>query len=340
MRLLLVRPGPNFSVQDVHNGYLAAFRGLGIHVEEFQLDDRLTFFSQVMLERDGEMRRAFDPEAAVRMAAAGLKEVLYAFWPQVVVVTSGFFIPPDFYPLLRDRGHKLVALFTESPYEDDRQLERAEHFDLVLVNDPTNLEAFRAVNPNSHYLPHSYDPLVHRPGPPVPDLECDVAFVGTGYPSRADWFRQVDWTGLDVRLGGHWAAWRDEPWFAERLVHPIDWCMDNVEAVDLYRSCKASLNLYRKEASEQATADGWACGPREIELAATGTFFLREARGESDDLFPMLPTITGPGEVRELLDWWLAHDSARLRAADEARQAIADRTFTNHAKGILSRLAI
>lgn len=336
----MVRPGPNFSVQDVHNGYVDAFTQLGVHVEEFQLDDRLTFFSQAMLERDGEMRRAFDHEAAVRMAASGLKEVLYAFWPQVVVVTSGFFIPPDFYPLFRDRGHKLVALFTESPYEDDRQLERAGFFDLVLVNDPTNLEAFRAVNPNSHYLPHSYNPLVHRPGPALPNLTCDVSFVGTGYPSRAEFFRAVDWEGLTVHLGGHWAAWKDEPWFADRMVHPIDWCMENSEAVDLYRSSTASLNLYRKEASADATADGWACGPREIELAACGTFFLREPRGESDELFPMLPTITDPAEVRPLLDWWLANDTARLRAADDARRAIADRTFVNHAKGILSRLAV
>ncbi|MEY4372652.1 MAG: hypothetical protein RL219_1421, partial [Actinomycetota bacterium] len=62
--------------------------------------------------------------------------------------------------------------------------------------------------------------------------------------------------------------------------------------------------------------------------------------GESDELFPMLPTITDPAEVRPLLDWWLANDTARLRAADDARRAIADRTFVNHAKGILSRLAV
>lgn len=36
-------------------------------------------------------------------------------------------------------------------------------------------------------------------------------------------------------------------------------------------------------------------------LAACGTFFARDPRPEGDELFPMLPTFTDPGEFRRVV---------------------------------------
>lgn len=331
----MVRPGPHFSVLDVHLGWFRAFQELGIDVAEFRLDDRLDFFTQAMLEQDGELRRVFNDEAGIRLAANGLKEACYDFWPDVVIVTSGFFIPPDVLRVVRSRRHRLVALFTESPYEDDRQVERADLFDVVLVNDPTNLQAFRERQWRSYYMPHAYDPGLHRPGPGLPEWACDLAFVGTGYPSRQEFLAACDLDGLDVRLGGNWP--QAGAWFTDRLVHPDGYCLDNTETVQLYQSARAGLNLYRKEGS--AGADGWAMGPREVELAATGCFFLREPRPESDRVLSMLPTFSEPDEVRPLLDWWLAHDEQRAETAAAARGAVADRTFTANARRLLDLIS-
>jgi hypothetical protein len=120
------------------------------------------------------------------------------------------------------------------------------------------------------------------------------------------------------------------------MVHDVAYCMDNADAVRLYRSARSSLNLYRKEAS--ATADGWAMGPREVELAATNTFFVREPRGESDEVLHMLPTFRSAGELREVLCWWLGHDKQREAAAASARSAIAERTFVANATQLLTAL--
>ena len=338
MRILMVRPGPHFSVADVHNGWRDALRALGHEVADFNLDDRLNFYTQALLERDGEIAKAFSEEAAVRLAAEGLKTALYDFWPDIVLVTSGFFLPPAIYPVIRARGHKLVALFTESPYEDDKQLERAGFFDLVLLNDPTNLARFRQENAQSFYVPHAYRPELHKPGPADPDLACDLSFVGTCYPSRAEFFRACDLDGLQVRFAGNFQQWREDPWFTDRLVHPVEFCCDNDDTVRLYQSSRASINLYRKEASSEDLSAGWAMGPREVELAATGTFFLREPRPESDLVLGMLPSFSEPGEVRPLLDWWLSHDGERERVAHAAREAVAGRTFENNARTLLERL--
>ena len=116
--------------------------------------------------------------------------------------------------------------------------------------------------------------------------------------------------------------------------------MDNKETADLYRSSLTSLNYYRREFSDgdAAGANGWAMGPREVELAACGTFFLRDSRPEGDEVFPMLPVFSESAEIRPLLDWWLAHDAFRAETASLARAAVADRTFDANVQWMLNHI--
>lgn len=335
MKVLVVHPGPHFSVADVHNGLVKGLRSTGAQVAEFNLHDRLNFYAEAHVPKNGEMVRAFDPDAAVLMAAKGLEVVLYEWWPDVVVIVSGFFVPPQLWAVMARRPHHVVLWCTESPYEDDRQLRPAEYADTVILNDPTNIDTFRAVNARTFYLPHSYDPDVHHPGEPDPDLASDFAFVGTGFPSRIEFLEAVDWSGIDVKLAGNWQQVPPGSPLVPFLLHGRTECIDNGDAARLYRSTAVSANLYRQEATDESTADGWAMGPREVELAACGTFFLRNPRPEGDDLFPMLPTFTEPGEFHDLLRWWLAHPAERTAAAASARAAIAERTFATTAARLL-----
>lgn len=289
-----------------------------------------------MQNDDGSWRLAFEQEAAFMMAAKGIEVTCYEWWPDLVLIVSGFFVPPEVLDVLRARGHKVVLIHTECPYEDNVQVLRAAHADLNVLNDPTNLAMFAETAP-AMYVPHAYDPEVHKPGPAQPDLKCDFCFVGTAFQSRIDFLSAVDWTGLDVLLAGNW---RDAPDSLKSFVlHSLEDCIDNTDAVKLYNSTKVSANLYRKEAHADATADGWAMGPREVELAACGTFFVREPRPEGDELFPMLPTFTEPAELGELVRWWAAHDSARESVAVKARDAIEGRTFAAHANDLLRLIA-
>lgn len=338
MRALVVRPGPAFSVADVANGWVRGLRDCGVEVVDFNFDDRMAFYSTAHVEREnGDMVRVFEnPEHAARLAADGILAAAYKFWPDIVLIISGFFVPPDTYALLRSRGHKVVLIHTESPYEDDRQLLRTPHATLNVLNDPTNLDRFAELAPTV-YIPHAYDPTVHYPQSPRDDARSDFCFVGTGYPSRIDFLEQCDFTGIDVALAGNWQGTAEDSSLRKYLAHDVDECCPNNEAAVLYASTKASANLYRKEATE--SADGWAMGPREVELAAIGTFYLREPRGEGDELLHMLPTFDEPGDFTEKLRWWLAHDTTRIEAARLARLAVADRTFQAHAKRLLKLLA-
>lgn len=334
MRIVIVQPGVAYSVADVERGWTRALRALGHQVAVFNLNERLEFFTNVDIRGE-----KMETDHVIQHAALGLHGKIWEVWPDLIVVISGFFVQPLTWQILRTRPHKTAVIFTESPYEDDRQLNLVEQAepDVVIVNDPTQLDAYRRVHNVVEYLPHCYDPDIHFPGTTPRDV--DFSFVGTGYPSRIKFFEKVDWTGVDPTFAGHWSGLDPSSPLFPFLVSGPKECIENTDAADLYRRSKVSANLYRGadpiEANAPELQRGWAVGPREIELAACGVPFLREARGEGDELFPMLPTFSEPGEFTDLLHWWLEHDVAREAAAGAARARIKDRTFVSNARRLL-----
>lgn len=349
MRILVVHPGPNFSVADVHDGWVEALRGLGVEVASFNSDDRIQFYGHALISTGDVddtghplVRRAMNDQEALRMAMQGVSHAAFTFWPDAVMFVSGFFVTPGLMSLLQQRRMKVILLGTESPYQEKMQLERAQCSDITLLNDPANIEQYRELGIVAEYAPHAYRPSVHYPrtGPPDKDLNADLAFIGTGFASRIEFFERMDLDGLDVLLGGCWPLAGKSP-LRQYMGHDIEECVDNTEAAGVYRNAKCGINFYRREyddADDATAVTPWAMGPREVEQAACGMFYLRDPRAEGDEVLSMLPTFSGPEDAGEQLRWWLAHDGEREQAADKAREAIADRTFTSNAKRLLELL--
>jgi hypothetical protein len=313
----------------------------------YGLNSRMVFYGAALVETgrtddEGrpELRRACTQEQAIQLAADGILAEAYRWWPDVILLVSAFFMPVKLMEILRSRGHKIVILGTESPYEDDDQIERAACADISLINDPANLEQFRGACPASYYMPHAYRPGFHCPGPASKDMLCDLAFCGTGYASRIEFFGAMDLKGLSVLLAGNWAQLEETSPLVPLVAHELDRCLDNRQVVDLYRSARAGINVYRREAQDSRVGQGWAMGPREVEMSATGLWYLRDARPEGDELLWMLPSFDGPGDASEKLRWWLSpdRDESRHDAAEAARRAVAGRTFANHARELMRLL--
>jgi spore maturation protein CgeB len=318
----MVEPGPNFSVADVHRGWSKALTAAGCEVVNANFAARLEWYERACKGMGG------STEEGVHLTNESLRATVYDLWPELIVITSSFYVSNYTLDVLRSRGHKVVLLHTESPYEDDRQIERAERADFNVVNDPTNIDAFP---PGTVYLPHAYDSEIHYP---ADGYDNDFVMVGTGYPSRVEFLESVDWPCKPV-LCGNWQGIDDDSPLIPFLGHDRDECFPNEEAANLYRGAKSSLNLYRKEATHVDLVEGWAMGPREVELAACGTFYLTEARGENRDVLPMVPTVEGPDDFSEKLAWWLDHDTERDQVASQAQAAVADRTFHQNARRLL-----
>lgn len=353
MRILMVHPGPEFSVADVFNGWKKAFEKQGHEVAVFNTNDRLSFYSQTSIpdHKSGKkfcehcqqppFKLAMDKEDAVTAAMQGLTHDLYSVWPHMVFFVSAFFTPAWVLDLMRQRRHKVVILHTESPYQDDEQLMRAQYATLNLLNDPANLDEYAALAP-AMYMPHAYDPDIHFPGRSKKDI--DFTFIGTMFESRMhffeDFFGQIDVDKYKIALGG--AAWDgkhlDDSPLLKHVGHPRDEAVDNLEVARTYRKSKLGINFYRREAEADHQGEGWAIGPREVELAACGVPWIRDARPESDELFPFLPTFQTPAEAADLLTWYLEDDERRKQLGKTARNVIKHRTFDNHATLLMNEM--
>jgi|LakMenEpi03Aug12_release.lakeMendotaPanAssembly.Ray.scaffolds.fasta_scaffold57463_3 hypothetical protein len=339
MRALVVNPGPNFSVADVARGWARGLADQGVQVRTFELDKLLDYFAYAYTDRNGEIVKAHTETEAIQLAAGQIKAACYDWWPDLVIVVSGFFMYPQLVDIMRDRHRHVVLLCTESPYEDEAQLQKAAWYDGVVLNDPTNLDAFAEVcDGPALYAPHAYDPAVHYRAPAK--HHADVSWIGTCYPSRAAFLEQVDWSGLDVSFGGNF---KDAPESLLRFVgHEPEECVDNDVTAEVYRGSLASFNIYRAETNGQLSdsADGYSMGPREVEMARCGLWFARQSRPESDEVFPMLPTFSDPQELGDQLRWAIANPEARMMAVERAFAAVEDRTFPNNARALLQALGL
>lgn len=338
MRWLAVHPGPQSSVHDTYTGWVEAIRGLGEHVIEYPLGSALAFYDDVYLEvSQGQFSKALSTENATNLAVDRLAGALWKVRPDVLFVVYGMFTSTDIFDRARRDGVRVVFLCTEEPYEHDRHLRIAPHVDVMLADDPTNLEALQALT-RAVYMPKAFRPSVHHPGPADPILACDFSFVGTGFPSRIQFLEAMDLDGLDVFLAGTWQHLAEASPLRRHILGSPAETMSNEDAAALYRSTAVGLNLYRREALRPELSAGWSIGPRELELAACGTFFLRDPRGEGDDVLHMLPTFRSPGEASEQLRWWLARPDERAAVAEKACAAVQDRTFDHNAAAVMRLL--
>lgn len=357
MRILMVHPGPEFSVADVFNGWRKAFEAQGHQVHVFNTNDRLSFYSQTSIPDftsggrsepckecgQPKFKNAMTKEDAVVAAMQGLTHDLYTVSPHMVVFVSAFFTPAWVFDLIRQRRHKLVIIHTESPYQDDEQLMRSQYATLNLLNDPVNLEEYAALAP-SMYMPHSYDPDIHYPGG-VKGKDLDFSFIGTMFKSRMEFFEELfstlDIDSMKIALGG--AAWDgahlDNSPLLRYVGHPRDEAVDNQETADTYRRSRLGINFYRRESEKAHMGEGWAIGPREVEMAACGIPWLRDPRGESDELFPFLPVFKTIEEAADLLRWYMADEDRRGALGRKARNAVRDRTFLNHANMLMDEMS-
>jgi hypothetical protein len=348
-----VHPGAHASVSDVYNGWINALHRIGCDVHGYNLHDRIMFYEHAIMVNDqGEIAKQLDFEQAIRAAAFGVLSSAMVYWPDVVLVITGIFVPSDFLEVLRARRMKVVIIHTEQPYELDRELRAATAADLNLINDPLHLDKFRELGPPAYYQHHCYDPEIHHSG--RSDYKADVSFIGTGFDSRIEFMEAVPWGDLDVMLAGNWIRLGDESPLRPYLFRPADAAeydegdtrvnlVDNQLTADIYRGSKSTFNLYRREGVGEgnvpiAIEHGVAMGPREVEAPMCGTLLLRQSRPEGDELLPMLPRFETPEELGEAAQWWAAHDDARQKVIDQSREVLADWTFENAARDLLRRL--
>lgn len=376
MKILTVASPHAVATRDVYTGHLAGLkRVLGEEnvmsydiIKRFNMFTHFTEWMETKILKTEETGRKLPRSFASNMLAAEpVFGAAHTFNGQlgniadVVYLISPMYFPMTVVELLRSVGIKVWAYFTECPYEDEFwSRAQAPLMDACFVSDRQSLARFRAFNPNTHYLPHCYDPEVHHPrrfpyrlsdahalhrdnvivGAPATNDHEHIMFVGTGFPSRQQFLESVDWTDLDLRLWGNW--WQVEkdsplhPYVRPRLV-------ENHTTAALYRGSKIGISMHRTERFYRTGGlidknEAYSIGPRAYELAACGLFTVSDPRPELVDVFGegYVPTFETPEELGRLVRYYLKHDDEREAITRHNLEAVQGHTVEARARQMLS----
>lgn len=347
MKLLVVGPGASWSTADVEAGLRYGLEQHGVHVVQYRLDQRIER-SQRWLHaawrRASKTNRGLEkPTTADVFYQAGIGTLEQALRHQVdaVVVVSAMFLHPDVIILMKRAGLRVTVLFTESPYDTERELPIAKLVDGCWTNERSVVDAFRSVNQNSGYLPHAWLPGRHVHEPQRDDAQLpahDVVFVGSAFRERIAWLEAIDWSDIDLGLYGNWAALPARHRLRQ-FVHghgPIG----NQATAALYRRAKVTINLYRtsKGFGKDAPAISHAesLNPRAYELAACGAFSVSDYRAEVPEVFgDLVPTFSTAYEASSLMRRWLADPEGRARVQAALPATVAESSWVHRAARVI-----
>jgi spore maturation protein CgeB len=191
------------------------------------------------------------------------------------------------------------------------------------------------------YLPLAADPEFHRPLDLTPVerrlFGSDVSFLGAGYPNRRRAFLQL--LGYDLKIWG--TEWEDEPALSER-VQRAGARISSEDAVKIFNASAVNLNLHSSVRASEAVSPGDFVNPRTFEVAACGGFQLVDQRELMDELFAPgeLETFTSLAELKEKIDYYLAHPTERAEVAARARERVLrDHTYERRMDTLLDFIA-
>jgi hypothetical protein len=348
LRILQVHPGASWATADVSQGLHAGLKYHDAEVFLYRLDQRYEA-SRAALHWLWRTKKKATPDLPKPNAAdlsyhasIGVLEMALRQHVDVVLVVSGMLLHPDVLIMMKQAHLRVVVLFTESPYDHAFEMKVAQIVDGGWTNERSVVSEFRKVKPTFGYLPHAWNPLVHRTDLPIDDSvpAHDVVFVGTGFRERYRFFNSIDWTDINLGLYGSWDVSKFNPQIRSSVrVGPID----NTQAVLLYRRAKIGLNLYRTSqgwgTNAPAIAHAESINPRAYELAALGTFFLSDYRSESAEVFgDSVPMFRTPIEAAALIRTWLADDAGRARLAAALPARVAQASWIDRTKTVLGDL--
>lgn len=351
MKVLVIGSGASWSTADVEAGLLYGLRAQSVEVIHYALAGRING-AQRWLFNAWRLKKKSVPETpkptpgdVFYQASMGALERALRHQVDAVLVVSGMYVHPDVLVLMRRAGLVVTVLFTESPYDLEPELRMAGIAHGVWTNERTVVDRFRSVCPRAAYLPHAWHPQRHLAGPQPGDEAVpahDVVFVGSAFRERVEWFRSIDWTGIDLGLYGNWESLGSR----DRLRQYVRGAeTDNATAAALYRRAKVGLNLYRSSKGFGRTAPRIAIGqaeslsPRAYELAACGVFHVSEYRAEVPEVFgALVPTFRSPTEAAAVIRSWLVDAPGRARVSAALPATVAASSWVARAAQVKTDL--
>ena len=318
----------------------AALARLGQVVEVFEAPAFSGAFTALRDLRVTSDRLEYLENSFLQTVSQAVAAKVETFGPDLVLAMAQAPLSRQVLKRFRRNGVATAMWFVEDYARFPYWLPFAPLYDLfAVIQKAPFVEKLAAIGQtNVLYLPLAADPAVHRPLALSPvdrrRYGAQVSFMGAGYPNRRRAFREL--AGVDLAIFG--SDWEGDEVLAPR-VRFDGRRMDTEETVKIFNATAVNINLHSSLSADEPVAPGDFVNPRTFELAMCGAFQLVDRRALLPELFTddELAQFESLPELRERLDYFLAHPDERAAFAARARtRALADHTYVARMKTLLA----
>jgi hypothetical protein len=289
-------------------------------------------------------RRALRPAAVKEFNAALLQDVR-RYKPDLLLVFKGPFVLADTLRTIGKMGVARYCFYPDNSYEEHGPYlpGALPCYDWIFTTKsfgPKDLKTILGIDTAS-YLPHAYDPNVHRPRIPQPrdhdQYDCDVSFIGSWCATKAQLLEALvaRRPGMKLKIWGD--RWQNlgttsslRPLTAFRGAHGPAYAM----AI----SCsKINLGLLQERMGRASSGD--QITSRTFHIPACGGLLLHERTPDLLDIFTEDENCACFGDADELaakVDILLADDRRREAMAQRGRELVeSGHSWDDRARTIL-----
>lgn len=276
---------------------------------------------------------------------SGVKEAFEKFQPTTLLYFHPWHLPKEHIEWLDSVPCHKVLWSMEEPYEIDLTVSLLSHFYYVVSQDFSSVTWLKKHYDKGIFLPHSFNPKVHRPIETVPyEYRSDLFFCGNAYPERIRFFEEVadflkDYLVTIVGVGYRGMAGYGN----QRIVHQH---ISTEEMVKYINGAKINLNLHRLHGMDMNNSQGVEFSSpnnRFFELAGIGACQLVDASRkyeipryfEKDEL----AVFENPEEFKLTVNWLMNSTEIRKKIGEKARKrALKEHTYEHRLNKTLLKI--
>ncbi|NCX95607.1 MAG: hypothetical protein EBX41_04205 [Chitinophagia bacterium] len=269
------------------------------------------------------------------------------FSPDILFVYKGAFVKPATLEYARKKGARLVMFFPDvSTTAHGGYLPQAiPHYELIFTTKTFGIKDMKDKYgvTNSVFIPHGYDPEIHRPLPITPkelnQYGCDASFIGTWSPKKEKWLAALiaQIPTLKLKIWGE--QWNKS--VTDSITPYIQGTQILGDIYSLAIQC-STINLGILSEQRVGSSSGDLITSRTFHIPGAAGFMLHERNEESLKCFieeKECAYFEGTEEMATQVQKYLAHPALREQIKEAGyKRALAEHSLDARADTVISHL--
>lgn len=256
--------------------------------------------------------------------------------PDIFITLFGFDVSVESLDYLRKKTIPSACWWINDPFQFQRSLKKAPHYDYIFSNSVGSTERYRMAGiANAFFLPTACDSDVHHPVPPQDKYRCDVCFAGDWSPVREQILGALA-ERFEIKIFGPWKKKLRAD--SQLHKHLIDGFFTPMEMAAMFSSAKVVLNIHTWFETHDHGVN-----PRLFEAAACGACQVVDWKQEIPVLFDCeaeLRCYRNQEELFCILEELLANDMQRQSLSQAAQaKARSEHTYSHRMEQLLTVIA-